>query len=117
MNKKSMRQRLFIVSLFGLTITVNACKKSDAETGCLPTTTTIRQIINKQATIKLTAMINSVYLVEDGTVDTKLIPCNLPQEFYENDLRVTISGEVKASPQVGPGPCCSENFVITSIMR
>jgi hypothetical protein len=113
-----MRQVLFIVSLFGLAITINACKKkSDADTNCLPTATTVRQIINKQATIKLTAMINPVYLVEDGAIDTKLIPCNFPQEFYENDLRVTISGEVKATAQVGPGPCCSENFVITSITR
>jgi hypothetical protein len=112
-----MRLSLSIIGLLTLVITFTSCKKNNSVPSCLPNATTTRQIVNKQATIKLTATINAVYLVEDGAIDTKLIPCNFPQGFYENDLRVIISGEVKATPQVGPGPCCSENFVITSITR
>jgi len=36
-------------------------------------------------------------------------------EFYQNDLQVIISGDVKATPQ--SGFCCNENFVITKITR
>jgi len=113
-----MRYRLFVVGFFFLAITLSACKKnSNSENRCHPDAITVRQIVNKQAMIKLTAMIEPVYLVEEGTIDTRLIPCNLPQEFYQSDLLVTISGEVKATPQIGPGPCCVENFVITKITR
>ena len=32
--------------------------------------------------------------MENGAIDTKLIPCNLPQEFQINNLMVTINGDV-----------------------
>ena len=62
-------------------------------------------------------MINSVYIIEQGYIDSKLIPCNLPMEFYQNDLQIVISGDVKSTIQGGPGSCCNENFVITKISR
>jgi hypothetical protein len=92
-------------------MSLNACKKNNRPgNDCFPGAATVRQIVNKQATIKLMATINPVYIVEDGAIDTKLIPCNFPIEFYENDLRVTTSGEVKATPQTAFGPCCTENY-------
>lgn len=116
-NKKVVQHRLFRVVLFVLAIILTACRKNNSGADCFPGTTTLRQIVNKQATIKLTATINAVYIVEDGTIDTRLIPCNFPMEFYEDNLRVTISGEVKAGPQTAFGPCCMENFVISKITR
>lgn len=68
--------------------------------------------------VKLTATVTEpVYLVEEGTIDTRLIPCNFPMEFYQNDLQVNISGEVKSTQQIGSAPCCAENFVIKEISR
>jgi hypothetical protein len=117
-NKNFMQYFLHLFGLFVLIIMLGGCKKtSTSGTDCFPGATTVRQITNKPAVIKLTATINAVYIVEQGSIDTKLIPCNFPQEFYQNDLQVTISGEVKSTPQVGQGPCCTENFVITSITR
>ena len=95
-----------------------SCKKEDKATPCFPDTPTTRVIDKKKAVVKLTATaVEPVYLVEQGTIDTRLIPCDFPMEFYQHDLQVTVSGEVKATQQTGAVPCCAENFVITSISR
>jgi hypothetical protein len=104
---------LFFSSIITITI---SCKKENKTDGCFPGATTTRQIVNKQAVIKLTATVNPVYIVEQSAIDTKLIPCNLPMEFFQDDLQVVISGEVKSTSQSG-GVCCIENFVITKITR
>ena len=108
------------VTLVLLLIKLNlvSCKKEDKATDCFPNTPTARVIDNKKAVVKLTATaVEPVYLVEEGTIDSRLIPCNFPMEFYQHDLQVTLSGEVKATEQTGAVPCCAENFVITSISR
>lgn len=93
-----------------------SCKKNDTlKTDCFPNDITTRTIVDKQAIIK--SVSGKYYIVEQGVIDTKLIPCNLTQEFQVDNLQVTISGDVKATLQVGPGPCCSENFVISKINR
>ena len=112
-----MRHYVALITFFLLATIVSSCKKDRNSTECFPGATTVRQITNKQAVIKVTAMINPVYIIEQGSIDTKLIPCNLPMEFYQNDLQVIISGDVKSRQQAGPGPCCDENFVITKISR
>jgi hypothetical protein len=112
-----MRHSLAIIVFFIPVTIVSSCKKEKNSTGCFPGATTVRQITNKQAVIKVTATINPVYIIEQGSIDTKLIPCDLPIEFYQNDLHVVISGDVKSTLQGGPGPCCNENFVITRISR
>lgn len=97
-----------------------SCKKDKNKKveGCPTSAQTVRVIKNKTATVKVTATaVAPAYLVEDGTIDTKLIPCNLPLEFYMEGLRVTISGEVKATASTAYGPCCWEDFVITEISR
>ena len=112
-----MRDSLTLITFSILMTIVGSCKKDKNTTGCFPGASTIRTITNKQAIIKVTATINPVYIVEQGSIDTKLIPCNLPKEFFQNDLQVFISGDVKSTPQDRPGPCCTENFVITKITR
>ena len=100
----------------GLTSFFQSCKKNVSSTvDCFPNDITTRQITNKQATIKLTN--GQFYIVEQGTIDTKLNPCNLTQEFRVDNLQVTISGDVKATVQGGPAPCCTDNFVISKITR
>ena len=105
---------VFLLSMFNLV----SCKKEDKATDCFPNTSTVRVIDNKKAVVKLTATaVEPVYLVEEGTIDTRLVPCNFPMEFYQHDLQVIVSGEVKVTPQTGSAPCCAENFVITKISR
>lgn len=115
-------RRFFALLIYSiLLITVGACKKDKKEdaNACLPGVPTIRTIINKQATVKVTATVaaSGVYLVEEGSIDSKLIPCNLSPEYYQNDLKVIISGEVKATTTAAWNPCCIENFVITRITK
>lgn len=94
----------------------SSCKKDNkAIADCFAGAATIRQITNKQAVIKLVD--RQFYIVEKAAIDTKLNPCNLVQAFQVADLKVTISGEVKAAVTNGIGPCCTENFVITKITR
>lgn len=95
-----------------------SCKKDDKPAGCFADEPTTRQLTNKKAIVKLTATITEpVYLVEEGAIDTRLLPCNLPMEFYQHDLVVTVSGDVKAAPQAAQAPCCAEKLVITAITR
>jgi hypothetical protein len=49
---------------------VSSCKKDKKTTECFADASTVRQITNKQAVIKLTATINPVYIVEQGSIDT-----------------------------------------------
>ena len=60
---------------------------------------------------------DTFYIIEEGTIDTRLNPCILDKEFQQNNLKVKISGEVKLTIQGGPSPCCLENFVITKISK
>jgi hypothetical protein len=99
-----------------LIIVFASCKKEENTNHCFSGVSTVRQITNRPAVIKVTATVYGVYIVEQGAIDTKLIPCNLPAEFMQHDLPVTISGDVKATPR-DAGPCCAENFVITEIKR
>src|SRR5688572_17108204 len=94
------------------------CRKENTSTdACAGHGATVRKISNQAATIKLTATHFPVWIIEDGTIDAKLIPCNFPMEFYQDDLKVTISGDVKSSASGPLDPCCMEYFVITSISR
>jgi hypothetical protein len=112
-----MQRVLAILTCIILLVVFASCKKNENNNpdDCSSGATT-RQIVNKPAVVKVTATVYGAYLVEQGTIDTKLIPCNLPMEFLQNDLQVTITGDVK-SPYQNSGPCCAENFVILKISR
>ena len=99
-----------LTSLFALC----ACKKDQKTEGCSASTT--RVITNKSAVIKVNATIYQATITEQGAIDTWLIPCNLPPEFYQNDLQVVISGEVKDASH-STGICCPAYFFITKISR
>lgn len=108
-----MKNSFFILLL----IVGYSCKKPHKKNDdCFPNAPTYRQILNKPAIVRQQS--NSLfYIVEHGTIDTRLNPCNLATDFKIDNLQVTISGDVKTTFQVGPGPCCTENFVITKITR
>jgi hypothetical protein len=74
-----------------------------------------KAISNNKAAIRLEG--GQFYIIEQGTIDSKLRPCNLPKEFQVHDLPVTVSGEVKLTQYNGGMPCCTDNFEITKIIR
>lgn len=83
----------FIAPLFSIVI-VAACKKESTSTpDCFPNYATSRQITDQQSTVKL--LNNTFYIIEQGTIDTQLKPCNLSKEFQVDDLPVIVSGDVK----------------------
>lgn len=115
---KTFMRHIFTLTAFSIIIIIaGSCRKDKKTTECFPDSTTIRQITNKSAVVKLTATVKLVYIIEQGSIDTKLIPCNFPMEFYQNNLQVIISGEVKSKPQGATEPCCTENLVITKITK
>ena len=114
-----MRKSVTLLMVF-LPMTIFICckkSKNTAITNCSSNATTIRKLTNRPAVVKVTATIYGTYLVEEGAIDNKLLPCNLPIEFVQNDLQVVITGEVKQTSQLASAPCCAENFVIERIAR
>lgn len=117
-----MRDILILTVLIIISSTCS-CRKNDKKEyfpnpDCDIKGQTIRQISDKKATIRLTATyFEAVYFVEENSIDTRLIPCNFPMEFYQDGLVVIISGDVKAAKQRDGMPCCAENFVITKIRK
>lgn len=97
-----------------LLIAACSCKKDKASSECFSNATTVRQITNAQATIK--GSNGNYFIVEKGSIDTKLNPCMLEPEYKINDLQVVISGEVNLTPGSFE-PCCTVNFVVTNIAK
>ncbi len=103
---------LAVLSL--LTIVSLSCKKSiEKNTACFSDVATARTITDKPAFIHFTD--NQYYIKEQFTIDTRLLPCNLTDEYMVSSLLVTISGEVKNT--LLNEPCCTDNFVITKISK
>jgi hypothetical protein len=104
------------LSLLLTAFSINGCQKDKIQVeDCLTDFSTIRQINNQKATV--ISQNGQFYLIESGTIDTRLRPCNLPQKFQVNNLQVVISGNVKSTIRNGVEPCCTENFVITKILE
>jgi hypothetical protein len=113
-----MRLPFALIACLTLLVALS-CKKDKKEVDdCSNNLPTVREVIKKKATVRLTATaVAPVYLVEEGSIDTKLVPCNFPHEFYKDGLTVTISGLVKQTAPGTFGACCYENFVIIDISR
>jgi hypothetical protein len=105
--------KLFTIAFLFITLFIS-CKKNNTESAnCFSDIATTRTIVDKAASISFAN--NNYYIVEQSTIDTRLLPCNLSDEFKVNGLIVTVSGEVKNT--VISGACCTENFVITKIVK
>jgi len=100
---KTFMRHIFTLTAFLIIIIIaGSCRKDKKTTECFPNSTTIRQITNKQAVVKLTATVKPVYIIEQGSIDTKLIPCNfshgiLSGQFTSNYFR---RSQIKASRSV-----------------
>ncbi|MEP6949105.1 MAG: hypothetical protein ABI863_07530 [Ginsengibacter sp.] len=104
---------IIITILFFITV-INSCKKdTNSNAHCSPDALTSREITNERATIKKLG--SGFYIIEQGSIDTKLIPCNLEAEFQVGDLEVTVSGDAKTT--LPENTCCTEYFLITKISR
>jgi hypothetical protein len=109
--------KIFFLLLIMVGLGIGSCKKDNEKlVDCLTNELTVRQIVDKQATVKRQAS-GVFHIIEQGSIDNKLNPCNLQTEFQIDNLLVIISGDVKETIQVGTGPCCTENFVIKKITR
>lgn len=108
-----------------LLIIATGCKKDkkdkeetlDVLPPCYKQSPVYRELKDKRATVKVTATAIGTYLVEEGSIDTKLITCDLPLEFQKNNLEVIINGGVHDMPPVSNFPCCIQSLDITSIRK
>ncbi|MGN6213563.1 hypothetical protein [Parafilimonas sp.] len=111
-----MKYTLLISIVLLIIVFFSSCEKDNDLTGdCFSDVPTVRQIKNQPAVVKSAG--GSFYIIEQGSIDSKLNPCNLKEDFQIDNLQITISGDVKATLQGGPGPCCTEDFVITKISK
>lgn len=113
-----MRKTVFFISVTSAAIMLlfSFCRKEKGTSNdCFPGAITYRTVIDQPAIVKQAGGV--FFLVEQGSIDSKLVPCNLPADFQFDLLPVTISGDVKTTVQGGPGPCCTEYFVIKKIKR
>lgn len=93
-----------------------SCKKNNVPAqDCVPGGVISREIVNKAARVQL--LNGKFYLVEAGTIDQKLLPCNLDAAFRQNGLLVTISGQEKGDATAQNEPCCTSYFWISKISR
>ncbi|KYP15742.1 hypothetical protein [Flavihumibacter sp. CACIAM 22H1] len=107
------------VGLFTIVLLIAAgCGKENKPDSCNSSQATVRKIVDKKAVVRVTDRATEpVYLVEAGTIDSRLIPCTLALEYYLDGLEVTISGEVKAAVHLASTPCCAAPIVLTKISK
>jgi hypothetical protein len=117
MYKQQSMKQLPSICMIAVALVFTNCKKETGTliTDCFPNDATARQIINRSAVV--TVIGGQAYLVEQGAIDTRLKPCNLPDSLAIQNLAVIVSGAVKATVQQPGTPCCTDNFVITAIRR
>lgn len=111
-----MKQLLSICSIAAALLLTN-CKKEDSTpvVDCFPNEATTRQLIDQVVFVSLAN--GRGYLIEQNAIDSRLKPCNLPDSLAIQDLPVIVTGVVKAREQSPGAPCCTLNFVITTIRR
>ncbi|MEP7320435.1 MAG: hypothetical protein ABI761_00905 [Saprospiraceae bacterium] len=100
---------------FCFIILVSCIKKENSSGDCLPDVPVFRRVNNQQAEVRESN--GTFFIVEQGTIDSRLLPCNLTREFQINNLSVIISGDVKLTTHNAAEPCCTESFVITDISK
>jgi hypothetical protein len=105
--------KVLAISFLFTTLFISCKKNTEKDITCFSDIATMRIITDKAASIQFTN--NRYYIIEQLTIDARLLPCYLADEFKVNGLAVTVSGEVKNN--VSDGPCCTENFVITIIKK
>ncbi len=86
----------------------------ESDPDCNDGSKTLRIITNAPATIYLIE--NQYFITEQNTIDTRLVPCYLPEKFQKDKLSVSISGEVKNYPiRDMIYACCIEKIVLSHV--
>lgn len=100
---------------FLLILLTLSCQKED-ESGCNDDAKTVRIITRAPASISFFE--NQYFIIEQNTIDTRLLPCTLPVAFQKEKLAVTISGEVKDYPNGEKVQiCCTERIILRLIQE
>ena len=111
-----MKQTVLWILIINLTIvSIFSCKKQNSTEPCSDGAPIARQLINKPATI--VSSNGRFLIIEDSTIDERLLPCDLPEEFKIDQLRVIVSGKVKSTLIENSNPCCTAYFEIATITR
>lgn len=102
--------------LYIICVVCASCNKNSLQkANCAADAQTERTISNRPATIKEIA--GKYYIIEQNAIDTRLLPCNLDASYAIDNLSVIVSGDVKRTYPVVGEPCCTNNFIISSITR
>lgn len=111
-----MKSSSFWKILLVNTLVIIACsKEGSTESSCANDAPTERTLIDKAATVREIG--GQYYIIEQNTIDTKLLPCNLDPSFAFDNLPVVVSGDVKKTDLTAGEPCCINNFIISRITR
>lgn len=106
-----MQKVLVLLVITILLIAVSCKKESGLDQSCGNGDTVEREIVEAVATVHDTG--GSFQIIEENTYDTRLLPCNLPDEFKMNKLKVIITGKTFAVAQTGI--CCVEKLALQKI--
>jgi len=77
----------------------------------------VGKLSNAKAKIIATSIPGIFYIREIGAIDTTYAPCNLPAEFYIDQLTIKVSGNIMPSLVFAGDTCCLLNFTITQISK
>jgi len=110
-----LKTHTFLLAIISISACGISCKKDKQKDSCSSDATIVRQIDQDSATVKFSN--GSYFLYEDGTIDERLLPCSMNDEFKIDNLRVMISGNVKETIQQPGGTCCLAYFEITGISK
>lgn len=106
-----MQKTLVLFVIATLLFTVSCKKESTLDQSCSNGDTVVREIVEAVATVHDAG--GSFQIIEENTYDTRLLPCNLPEEFKVDQLQVVITGKTLATFQTGI--CCVERLVLQKI--
>ncbi len=110
-----MKNRITAVVVF-LIFFSPGCNKDKDNVNPDCTSGTILQTVTDQSA--LVSLVNgSYYIFPMGTIDSRYVPCSLPEAFKANDLHVTVSGNIRARVSTALEPCCTYWIDITSISK
>ena len=112
--EKVLMRTLCFLSLIAVCFSTSCTRNTDPSGQCDTNAPTSRKIFNHPATVQ--SLNGQFYIIEEGTIDTRLLPCFLSATYQVDNLKVIVSGEVK-DPVNDGGPCCTENFQVTKISR
>lgn len=112
-----MRASGWFLSIIGF-LFFSSCGKSEEEilpVCSLSGTSVIFTVTSDTGTLRKEQ--NEYYLVAQNSIDSRLYPCNLPDSFRQEGLRLRYSGRVYESAIRTNAPCCAYAMELGSVFR